>query len=188
MELIEELYRSYRDFFLKIAKQNMPEVDAEDVVQDVFLHLMESPDWLAKCMLKSNETDELSRILHAFLRNACNNWYKHSNIKHEIFSDTSDDELYKILDMEMEMEQKYHSEELFEHIINTLHKLDGHSKDIFIKYYIEGYSIGELAEQTGLSKRSIETYIYRTLKYLRTNLNFFKVFVVFFAVRLFILI
>jgi RNA polymerase sigma factor (sigma-70 family) len=167
-ELIDELYKKYFKYLLYIAKKTIPETDAEDVVQDVFLHLMESPDWLAKCILKSNKPDELKRILRAFLHNACINYYKHSNIKHEIFDDTSDNESFEI---SVDVEHKYEDKDLLECITNIINRSKGRGKDIIIKYHIDGYSISELARQTGFSPWTIKTYLHRMTEYLRKTLK-----------------
>jgi RNA polymerase sigma-70 factor (ECF subfamily) len=167
-ELIEELYKKYYKYLLYIAKQNVSKTYADDIVQNVFLNLMKSPYWLAQCSLKSNNPEELKNILRTFLNNSCKNYYKHSNKKHDIFQDISNDELFTI---PIDVEQKYCNTDLLERIINIISKLKGRGKDIIMKYYIEGYSIDELAEQTGLSTRTIENYLYRTLNFLRKKIK-----------------
>ncbi|MDR1341610.1 MAG: sigma-70 family RNA polymerase sigma factor [Prevotellaceae bacterium] len=163
-ELIDELYRKYYKYLLYIAKKIVPEANAEDIVSEVFLKLMESPQWLDQCKLKLECPDELKRILRAFLHNACTDYCKHSNITHKIFKDIPELELLAI---SIDMEQKYEDRDLFEHIINTPNRLSERGKNVFFKYHIEGYLIKELAEQTGLSPRTIETYVYRALEYFR---------------------
>jgi RNA polymerase sigma-70 factor (ECF subfamily) len=155
-------------YLLYIAKQNVPEADAEDIVCEVFEKLMKSSYWLAQCILKLDRPDELKNILRAFLRNACNNYHRRLNIKHQIFKDTSESEL---LTISTDVEQEYEDRDLFEHIINNTNKLSERGKDIIMKYHIKGYSADELAEQTGLSPRTIESYLYRTMKLLRETLK-----------------
>jgi DNA-directed RNA polymerase specialized sigma24 family protein len=94
-ELIDELYKKYYKYLLYIAKQTVPEAeaDADDIVQNVFLNLMKSPDWLAQCVLKSDHPDELRCILRTFLRNACYKYYRRLKVMHNIFIDVSDCDL-----------------------------------------------------------------------------------------------
>jgi RNA polymerase sigma factor (sigma-70 family) len=167
-ELIDELYKKYFRYLLYIAKRTISETDAEDIVHDVFLKLMESPYWLTQCLSKSNNPNELKRILQTFLHNALINHYKHSNIKHKIFYDTSDDESFE---MSIDVEQKYNNKDLLKYITNIINRLKSRGKDIIIKYYIEGYSISELAKQTGLAPCTIKTYRHRMLEYLRKTLR-----------------
>jgi RNA polymerase sigma-70 factor (ECF subfamily) len=164
-ELIAKLYKKYYLYMLNYTKQYISETDAEDIIQNVFLKLMESPYWLYQCILKSTSSDELKFILTSFLHNACCNYCKHLNYKNKKFSDIS---FYENFDVSTDMEREYQHRELLMLIIN---KLSPRSRDIIIKYYIEGYSIKELAEQTGLSSRTIESYLYRALKFLREKLN-----------------
>ncbi|MDR2651282.1 MAG: sigma-70 family RNA polymerase sigma factor [Prevotellaceae bacterium] len=172
-ELINELYEKYYKYLLYIAKQIIPEADAEDIVQNVFLNLAKSPDWLAKCILKADSPDDLRRILRTFLHNACYNYHKHSNINNDIFINMPD---YESCEISTDVEQMYDDRDLYEYIITVLNKLKGRNKNIFMKYYIDGYSTDELAKQTGLSPRTIETYIYRTLEYMRKFLKEYNIF------------
>ncbi|MDR1170013.1 MAG: sigma-70 family RNA polymerase sigma factor [Prevotellaceae bacterium] len=164
IELIDELYRKYYNYLLCIAKRTVSEADAEDIVNEVFLKLMESQGWLEQCKLKLERPDKLKRILRTFLHNACIDYYRRLNRKHHIFKDIPELELLAI---PIDMEQKYEDKDLVEYIINTPNKLSKRGKNVFFLYHIEDYSIKELAEQTGLSPRTIETYIYRTLEYFR---------------------
>jgi RNA polymerase sigma-70 factor (ECF subfamily) len=169
-KLIGELYENYKKYLLCIARQTS-KANAEDIIHDVFLNLIESTKWLVQCILKADSPDEVKRILRTFMRNACINYHKHSNIGHNIFNDT-----YNTLDCELyaastDVEQEYGEKNSIEYIINLINQLSERGKDIIIKYYIEGYSKNEIAEQMKLSIRTIDTYIYRILKRLREILK-----------------
>jgi hypothetical protein len=65
MSSTPDLRKATESYLLYIAKQTVPEADADDIVQNVFLNLMKSPDWLAQCVLKSDHPDELRCIMWA---------------------------------------------------------------------------------------------------------------------------
>jgi RNA polymerase sigma factor (sigma-70 family) len=161
---IEELYNKHYGYLLRIAKQIVHDADAEDIVQDVFEDLIKSPDWLARCVSISEHPEELRRILRTFLRNDCNNYFKHLKVKNRIFCYTPD---FELLPVSTDTEQEYINTNLLEFIANSSKRCN----DVLIKYYIEGYSTSELAEQMGLSKRTIEDYLYKNLKALREILK-----------------
>jgi RNA polymerase sigma factor (sigma-70 family) len=160
-KLIKELYEKYHTYLICIAKRTVPEVDAEDIVQNVFEYLIKSQYWLIQCVLTSDNPEKLRHILRAFLRNACNKHYRHSKVKNKIFCDLPD---YELLSITTDTEQEYHDKDLIENIVNISAKSDKRGTDILMKYYLEGYSTDELAKQTGLSVSAIENYIWRSLK------------------------
>jgi RNA polymerase sigma-70 factor (ECF subfamily) len=91
------------------------------------------------------------------------------NNRNKIFSDTSFYENIEVFEIPTDTEQEYqHSKLLL--IENRINKLSSRSRNIFVKYYIEDYSIKELAKQTGLSSRTIESYLYRAKKFIREEL------------------
>ncbi|MDR1582946.1 MAG: sigma-70 family RNA polymerase sigma factor [Prevotellaceae bacterium] len=169
-KLIDELYKKYYRYLLYIAKQTVSEVDVEDIIQSVFLNLINSLYWTNQCTLKADYPEEVKSILRIFLRNACCKYHRHAKKKHEIFSETPDCDLFAI---SIEVEQKYDNKNLFEYIVN-LDKLNERDKDIILKYYVYGYSTEELAAQTGLSTNAIKTYRHRALKYIRERLKNFN--------------
>jgi RNA polymerase sigma-70 factor (ECF subfamily) len=168
-ELIIKLYEKYHMYMLNYAKQYVNETDAEDIVHNVFLQLMESPYWLFQCILKSVFSDEPKSVLTSFLHNACCNYCRRLNNRNKIFSDISFYENVEVFEIPTDTEQEYQHGKLLL-IERLIGKLSPRSRNIFVKYYIESYSIKELSEQTGLSFRTIESYLYRAKKFIRENL------------------
>ena len=91
--------------------------------------------------------------------------YKAIDIKRKNFKNNNcveyTDEITTIEDKELE---KIEDEEIINNILNSLEEKD---KIIFIKRYLEGYSIKEIAKELGYSENYIHTRISRTRKKLK---------------------
>lgn len=91
--------------------------------------------------------------------------YKAIDIKRKNFKSSNyveyTDEITTIEDKALE---KIEDEEIIDNILNNLEEKD---KIIFIKRYLEGYSIKEIAKELGYSENYIHTRISRTRKKLK---------------------
>jgi RNA polymerase sigma factor (sigma-70 family) len=165
-ESIAEIYKTYYVRMLNFAKKYVPEPDAEDIVQNVFMTLIANKEWLEKVILKLEHPYELRCILFTFVRNACCNFYRRLKNKSKIFSSIFDSE-YEIC---INPEYEYQNINMIESIMLFLKNIDKKNRNIFIKYYIEGYSIREIVEQSEFSKRSVESRLRRTKDFLKNKI------------------
>lgn len=132
---------------------------AEDIVQEVFFKL-----W------KNREEVEIQTTLKSYLfravRNGCMNLIEHIRVR----------DSYKIVNEEdiKDVESRYIDEaivtELEQRIRETIGQLPTERRKIFIMSRFDGLKYREIADQLGISVKTVENQMYQALKYLRENL------------------
>lgn len=155
--LFKEYYPALTFYALKIV--NSAET-AREIVQDLFVKIYEKRYSL-------NIDTSLKSYLYRSVYNSCMNYIQHVSIMehhHKIIrSETNDvesfseDEIFRV-----ELEQK---------IYNEIEKLPEQCRKIFKMNRFDGMSNSEIAEELGLSKRTVETQISKALKVLRGRLS-----------------
>ena len=151
----ESVFKQYFSVLTVYAKKYVLDMDiAKDITQDTFMKLYEKREELTiHTSLKS--------FLYAAVRNKCLDYIKVNKIRDQhkdqikyqssISSEDEDDEKVRIT----ELQQKIHS------ILKTL---PTQNQKIFMMSRIEGKSNQEIADELGLSKRTVETHISNALK------------------------
>lgn len=146
------------------------EAEAEDVAQDVFCKLWLQPDiWL------DNDKD-LDNYLFIMTRNIVLNIFKHQQIKQEYQDEVIEKTLlYELTEKEDILNNIYFKEMLM--IIQlTLEKMPKRRRLIFELSRFKGLSHKEIAENLGVSIRTIEHQVYLALIELKKVLLFFIFF------------
>ena len=132
---------------------------AEDLVQDFFVNLwIESPNRRIQVSLKS--------YLFSGIRNRCLDFQKHQKVikKHHSF-------VHFFEEWEVNTADQFFAEsELRQAMQNSMAKLPPRCNEIFGLSRFKGLSNQEIAEQLGLSKRTVELQISNALKILRKEL------------------
>ncbi len=135
---------------------------AEDVVQDFFVYF-----WIegSRHEIKSS----LKAYLFTSIRNRCLDWLKHRNSTEKyrrfILSRTNESGL--------DEEEMATETELRLALYNALQRCSPRSREIFTLSRIDGLSNQQIADQLGLSKRTVEVQISNALKTLKSLLSVF---------------
>jgi RNA polymerase sigma-70 factor, ECF subfamily len=133
---------------------------AEDIVQDFFVTIwMESPRLEIKSSLKS--------YLFTAIRNRCLDWHKHQNTSEKFRKFI----LSKNEESDISEEDMIIETELRQAILKGLNKCSPRCREIFTLNRIDGLTNQQIADQLGLSKRTVEVQISNALKILRTALS-----------------
>lgn len=146
------------------------EAEAEDVAQDVFCKLWLQPEiWL------DNDKD-LDNYLFIMTRNIVLNIFKHQQIQQEYQDEVIEKTLlYELTEKEDVLNNIYYREMLM--IIQlTLEKMPKRRRLIFELSRFKGLSHKEIAENLGVSIRTIEHQVYLALIELKKVLLFFIFF------------
>ena len=164
----ETLFRLYYDKLIHIAKTYLVHrEDAEETVQDVFLKLWEQKDGLAKIT-------NINAYLFTLVKRECLNHLRHDKIKKE-YKDAAlhrkntiqygflKDEAASLL-LENELEQR---------ILKSLELLPEKCKKVFMKSRMEGLKHKEIAEELGISHKTVDNHISKALSHLRLHLKDF---------------
>ena len=144
------------------------ESDAENIIQDVFLHLYERRDLM-------DAYTNLTAYLFTSIKDRCLDYLRKWVLEQETAQGVQDE-------FEMELRMKYDSLEIFntqfsdetdigELLDNALQKLPERCRNIFIMNKLEGKKQKEIAEELHLSINTVESQMGIAYKKLREELK-----------------
>ncbi len=153
----KEIYELYHfKVFCFVKKYAAQQSDAEDITQNVFIHL-----W--KYRTKIDPSVELDSILFKSCKQEISKWYKKQN---RILS-VEDSQLIKELDSAEEAEADLSSK--LEKIEHLLQQIPEKRRKIFTLHKFDEMSYKEIADEMGMSQSAVANQISKTLQYLRKN-------------------
>jgi RNA polymerase sigma-70 factor, ECF subfamily len=155
------IFNYYYSGLCVYAKQYAGSIEAaEDIVQDFFVHL-----WLKASFLTIESS--LKAYLFTSIKNRCLDQVKHNQIKEKFRKSV----LQNAEESENDNFNKYVEAELREAINKSLEKLAPRCREVFNLSRFEGKTNQEIADQLGLSKRTVELQISNALQVLRVELK-----------------
>ncbi len=154
----KRLFDAYYDTLVRYAYWFLKSrEDAEEVILDLMLHL-----W------KSRESIEISESFHSYImtsvRNRCLNRLRKTD-------------LYAYLDLMQDVESAenvdagLNMEDISAVVWAAMSSLSEKCQEVFSLSRKEGMKNSEIAERMGLSEKSVEAYITKSLKIIRLNLK-----------------
>lgn len=156
----QQTYIMYAPILLGFAGKFVAGFNAEDIVHDVFLKLWERQVFLLP-------EDEIRKILFVSVRNACIDYLRRLNLEREVLDSKAIQLKLDELDFVESHEQLYMQNDLFNMLMQKIDELPDRSKEIFKLSYIHGMKSTEIADQMGISVRTVENQLYRALVFLR---------------------
>lgn len=154
------IYRKYSAklyaFGLKLLKS---EVEAEELVQGVFLKLWENHKTLKP------ELSFKSYLFTITYNDICKLFRRRTYIRKFI-----DETVYENLNTAPDLSERIDYKSLLERVELIISKLPERQKSIFMKSREEGKSTKEIASELGLSPGTIDNYISESLKFIRLHL------------------
>ena len=179
IKYLSALYKDYYDGFLRYAKSYVSTYDiAEDIVLESLMGYWENRSTL------SHTTSAPVYILTS-IKNKCLNHlrslHKQREIEEYLIQKDNWELNLKITTLEACNPEKLFSEEVRSIINETLDSLPKQTRDIFIRSRFKEESHKKIAADTGLSTKSIEYHITKSLKILRKALkDYFPLFLAIF--------
>lgn len=174
-KLFNEHYQKFVYFATGYVKD---EAKSQDFVSDAFCTFWEKKDELP------DDINAPAYIL-TIVRNNCLNYLKHEKVKLRAAKELSDHAQWmldtKINTLEACKPEKIFSEEIKQIVNNTISNLPERTEKIFRMSRFEQLSHREIAKQLGVSTKTIEYHITRTLNELRINLKDFLTLLVLFS-------
>lgn len=163
----------YRIYFPKLVRFSqayvLSEHEAENIVQNVFLYLLENRELL-------ESLNNVNAFLFTLVKNKCIDSLRRQLKEgtQQSLSDIQEKELeLKLYSLQKFDENKLSREEI-DHIITTaIDSLPSRCKEIFIMSRLEGLPHKKIAEQLNISTNTIEGQIAIALRKLRTELKDF---------------
>lgn len=143
--------------------------EAEEIVQDFFVRL-----WENRATIKTGNT--IKSYLFTSVKNRSINYLKSNQVKQHVV-----DELKKQMETEMRYNPDiYVDTELQQRLKKAFEKLPPRTAEIFTLSRFKGFTNDEIAEDLGLSKRTVETQVSNALKILRKELKAYTTLLLFF--------
>jgi RNA polymerase sigma-70 factor (ECF subfamily) len=156
-ECFQAIYKQYYNQLLFLAKKYVKETeDAEEVLSEVFLKL-----WNKRKEISINTS--FHNYLYTSVRNKALDFLRKN--KNRTFE--SDDYASQIPCGAVGPDELIDSEDLFNRIENAIEELPEKRRQIFKMSRTEGLKYCEIAEKLGVSIKTVETQMGRSLKYLR---------------------
>lgn len=150
-------------------------VVAEDLVQDVFLKLLEHN-------IDISEYNNIGSLLYTILKNRCLDYIKHKMVEENHMQD--------VVDANYLMANRYALEDESIKIItdNEIHKilrdaiaaLPDTTRDIFILSKFKDKKYQEIADLYGISTRQVEYHIFKAMSLLKERMGKYYLLVIFF--------
>lgn len=167
----QRIYMEYAPMLLRFAGKFVSSFFAEDIVHDVFLKLWDKQVFLLP-------DSDLKRILYVAVRNACIDHLRRLNMEQEILDRRAVQLKLEELDYFESSDELFMRKDLLELLMKKIEELPERSQEVFRLSYLKGMKAAEIAEQLGLSVRTVENLLYRSLLYLRKNCShlFFYLF------------
>ena len=163
----EQLYKSYYPKLIVYASFFLKTDEAHDVVQEVFLDLLQK-------MSKKMDESTLSAYLYKAVQNKCVDVIRHKTVKNQYASAVGK----KLLQMESEyfyssrneIEEGLLSQELQKHIDSAVETLPSKGKEVFKLYFEHEKTAREIASILNISQSTVENHIYKSVRTLRQKL------------------
>ncbi len=165
-EHFQTFYLQNAEELIFFARQFVDICTAEDIVHDIFLKI-----WDKKSTVIVEE--DIRNYLFSMVQHACYDYLKHRQVK-DSFLNRSVHEL-KLDELSYYESPKDYlwDKDKMEAVYASIEKLPPKSRNIFKKAYLEGQKHTDIAEELDISVRTVETHIYKALKFLRNSLNIF---------------
>lgn len=164
MKGIESVFQQYYRPLCLYALHYLHDLDeAEDVVQDCFVRLLEAEKRDANSSASSlsvSNPQNLKSFLYASVRNACIDKLRRKN---PIAQDISPSDLLGIISDEQAVDSSSREAELW----TAIEQLPERCREIFLMSKRDGMTYREIAEELCLSEKTVEHQISKALKTLR---------------------
>lgn len=156
----ELIFKTYYQELCSFAKSYIHDADtAEGLVQELFVHLWDNMD---RILIKTS----LKSYLYQSVRNRAFNHLKHLKTRQE-HADHSLRNSEQFTNVEKQLELK----DLQQKIDESLQKLPEKCRQVFIMSRQEGKKYREIAEELGISVKTVENQMGKALKTMRAELD-----------------
>ncbi len=157
----ETLYTTYYPRMFRFAKVYVgSDAEAENIVQDVFLHI-----WEKKEVIRI-QGSVLSYLL-SIVKYRALDWFRHQMHVEE----HKEEYVLRMMALQKVQDSPFQEEELKKQIWDAINKLPEKCRVIFIKSRFEGKKNREIAQELNISVNTVENQMGIALKKLKTDLK-----------------
>lgn len=156
VQFLTETYTTYRSLVFRYISYKLNGcLEAEDLVQDAFLRLLEYRSMLRPETIRS--------FLYTIVRNIVIDYLRHQYKKQEVLSSLQDEISNSVCDIENTIIARdiRHLE------LSVVNRLSGRNKVVYYKSHFEEKTVSEIAVELNLSRRTVEGYLLSGRKVIR---------------------
>ena len=156
VQFLTETYTTYRPLVFRYISYKLNGcLEAEDLVQDAFLRLLEYRSMLRPETIRS--------FLYTIVRNIVIDYLRHQYKKQEVLSSLQDEISNSVCDIENTIIARdiRHLE------LSVVNRLSGRNKVVYYKSHFEEKTVSEIAVELNLSRRTVEGYLLSGRKVIR---------------------
>ena len=158
-QLLSNYYSEHRDELISfIAVRINDAIEAEDMVQNIFLHLLRGHQLITP--------QTLPALVYKMARNAVSDCYRRRHV-HEVYehylchSDYTDDTL----------ESVFSAQQIMEHMEHSLARLSKACCEIYHLHIYDGMKVSDIAQQLALPYKQVENRLGQARKMVRQQLR-----------------
>lgn len=164
-EAFSLLYKQYWDRVYRFSQLYLNSRErVEDVVQEVFIKVWESRDFI-------RENDNFKGLLFIITRNLIFNQYRR-NVNEDFYKMT----VLSAMETSYDIEEEIDAYNLSEYIDQLIAELPERRREIFNLSRKEHKSYKEIALQLNISEKTVENQIAEALRYLKKNITLLLLF------------
>lgn len=178
VSLLNELKKGNREAFNGVFRYFYPRMMAyvasmveqkvaEDIVQDVFLYVWENREKLY-----------VSEGFHSYLFQSaytrCLDYFKKNLSVEKYHSFTYEkylEDYQKLLKGDNPVIEELCTKDFYRRLYELLEQLPIQRREVFVLTYIKGLTAKEVAGQTGMPQRTVESHLYLALKFLKAHMS-----------------
>lgn len=158
-ELITNYYMTHRDELLAFVSSRLNDgMEAEDIVQNVFLRLLLSDKLITETTLPA--------LVYTVTRNLMNDYFR----RHTTF-EQYEHYIKGVCSEEVTMESVFSAREIMEHLERGLVRLPANCREIYRLHIYGGMKVGEISRQLGEGYKSVEHRLGAARKAMRCYLR-----------------
>lgn len=162
-QLLSNYYSMHRDELVSfIAVRTVDAIEAEDIVQDIFLRLLRGQHLITPQTLPS--------LLHTMARHAVCDYYRrrHVHEEYEHYIQTSD---FSCQTSDDSVESVFSAQQLMERMEHSLARLPKACCEIYRLHIYDGMKVSDIAQELSLPYKQVENRLGQARKAVRQQLR-----------------
>ena len=162
-QLLSNYYSMHRDELVSfIAVRTVDAIEAEDIVQDIFLRLLRGQHLITPQTLPS--------LLHTMARHAVCDYYRrrHVHEEYEHYIQTSD---FSCQTSDESVESVFSAQQLMERMERSLARLPKACCEIYRLHIYDGMKVSDIAQELSLPYKQVENRLGQARKAVRQQLR-----------------